>query len=169
MAREDFSVARLAHRAGQIDNGQELFGSYTPQPESVIPNGFLALAEFDKAENGGNGDGVIDSNDAVFSKLRLWIDWNHDGVSTTNEIYSLADYDIKSLGLEYRESQRKDQFGNGYRFRAKVVFGEASQSKQVWAYDIYFLTSTQQVAHDVIKNSWKSVAMIVSPRNRNSS
>ena len=52
-----------------IDNGRELFGSATPQhylTPGETKHGFRALAIFDEAENGGNGNGQIDERDGVF-------------------------------------------------------------------------------------------------------
>jgi hypothetical protein len=123
---------------GTIDSGTELFGNYTQQPSSPDPNGFLALAEFDLPANGGNDDGVIDSRDAVYQNLLLWIDENHDGISQPNELHSLPELGILSIALSYRESQRTDQFGNEFLDRAAVNPDSVSQPKDGrWAYDVF--------------------------------
>jgi hypothetical protein len=108
---------------GLVHNGKELFGNFTPQPPAETPNGFAALALYDQTDHGGNGDGVIDEKDQIFSSLRLWIDENHDGICQTNELHSLADLGVFSINLNYSLSRRTDQFGNVFRYRAKVNSG----------------------------------------------
>jgi hypothetical protein len=121
---------------GTIDNGQELFGDLTPQPASPGKNGFLALAEFDRPQKGGNGDGVIDKNDAVFQQLRLWQDKNHNGLSEPSELHRLQNLGIEVLELEYKISKQTDEYGNEFKYRAKVK--DTNKGKVArWAWDVF--------------------------------
>lgn len=123
---------------GSIDNGSELFGNVTPQP---IPpageekNGFLALAEYDKPSHGGNGDGVIDDLDTVFTSLWLWRDINHNGVSEALELFSLQALGLKTLEFSYKTSKYVDQYGNRFRYRAKVKDTNGARAGR-WAWDV---------------------------------
>jgi hypothetical protein len=126
---------------GSIDAGRELFGNTTPQPfdHSIAdPNGFIALAEFDKPSSGGNRDGRISQADAIFPSLRLWQDVNHNGTSEAGELHRLRAVGVAFIDLDYKESRRSDSHGNLFKYRAKVRDTRGAQLGR-WAWDVFLL------------------------------
>lgn len=127
---------------GSIDNGKELFGSYTEQPdppEGTEPNGFIALAEFDKPENGGNEDGIIDARDSVYQSLQLWQDTNHNGTSEAGELRPLQSFGVEAINLDYRYSRIVDEFGNQFRYRTRLKLKNRTIDIGAWAWDVFLI------------------------------
>jgi hypothetical protein len=119
-----------------IDDGGELFGDASPQPPGGVPNGFRALAVFDEVQHGGNGDGYISAADSVFALLRLWYDWNHDGVSQGSEMRTLESEGVERISLDYLETSRRDKYGNEFKFQGKAIHVNG-RHLPIW--DVYFL------------------------------
>src|SRR5207302_10071752 len=44
--------------------------------------------------------------------------------------------DIESISLDYKESRRKDRYGNAFRFRARVMDVKQSHVGR-WAWDVF--------------------------------
>lgn len=126
--------------SGTIDDAGELFGNHTRlQDGSFAANGYLALAQYDEPVNGGNANGVIDPGDAVFSRLRIWTDWNHNGRTDPGELQTLAEVGIVSIDLDYQYSQKQDRYGNQFLLRGRAVRDSADHTRDIRIYDVYFV------------------------------
>jgi hypothetical protein len=126
----EYMFLALPNSSGQIVGIDQLFGNNTLGPDGKFAaNGFAALAKYDL-----NGDGMIDSNDAIFSQLRLWSDVNKDGVAQASELASLQSYGITSINLNYNPRfKEQDQYGNQFRYSSSVVQkGNARMIFDIW-------------------------------------
>jgi hypothetical protein len=137
---------------GVIDSGEELFGNRTPAfPDRAEPraaNGFEALLIAEgPSYGGGNADRVIDARDAVFSRLRLWFDRNHNGRTEKGELVSLPDAGILSVSTEYKEIGKRDAYGNVFKLAGKAtVRTPDGQSLERRIYDVYLTVWQPDVA-----------------------
>lgn len=124
---------------GQIDNGAELFGrGILLQSGLKASHGFEELAQYDELMLGGNNDGVIDSQDSIWSSLSLWLDSNADGNSTHDELSLLADSDITALNLDAKENGRRDHAGNLLRFWSWATSSKTEKNNKFRMIDVYF-------------------------------
>lgn len=145
-----------------IDDGSELFGDGSTQVDSNDPNGFAALAYYDLESQGGNGDGVIDARDSVWSQLRLWQDRDHDAFSASYELMTLDEAGVHSFSLAATRSMHRDEHGNEFRYHGTIVADAPVSSvvSDVWlqqapipipfrAFDTYLLYTCWAWAYSV--------------------
>ncbi len=128
---------------GAIDSGAELFGSRTPAYADTLEprteNGFDALLMAEgPSYGGGMPDRVIDARDAIYARLRLWFDRNHNGQTDEGELVRLAEAGILSVDSRYKESGRRDEFGNRFHLKGSATFaGPSGQPVPRTVYDVF--------------------------------
>lgn len=95
------------NKSGKIDNGRKVFGTYMIIEGKPAPGGILTLKRFDK-----NNDNKIDKKDKIFSQLLVWHDFNGDGHSASDELFTLQEMGIKAILLAYKDIKKIDNNGN---------------------------------------------------------
>jgi hypothetical protein len=123
---------------GRIDDGTELFGNYTPgyanRRDVTTANGFEALRFLETPSYGHSApDGTIDERDAPFSRLLLWRDRNHNGISEPEELEPLGASGLQAIHTEYKTSRKRDRHDNEFRQRAKGVWSDG----EYFIYDVW--------------------------------
>src|SRR3546814_14458490 len=128
---DDGFLVRDLNQDGAITTGLEMFGSNTRlQDGTTAEHGFAALRELDS-----NQDGVIDSQDAAFSELKIWRDANDNGRTDIGELLSLSEAGIASLHTQWSESTFIDSNGQAHRQTGSVPqIGKASVRERVGHY-----------------------------------
>lgn len=139
----NFMFLTRPNSQGKVNGIQELFGDNTKGPDGLYSsNGFKALAKFDGTSGDGKRlvnipDGYIDKDDAIFNELRLWKDANLDGISQDSELFSLSQFNIDFLDLNYDPHFfERDAIGNEIRYKsvAKRKNGEFLIIFDIWFY-----------------------------------
>ncbi|MBU1358777.1 MAG: hypothetical protein KKC85_22210 [Gammaproteobacteria bacterium] len=120
---------------GNIDSGRELFGDNTLNESTLDPNdryanGYEALAALDL-----NADGKIDSAETAFTQLRIWQDANQNGYSEAEELKTLADLGITSIGVVGTESDINLGNGNTMPLAATFIGAEGDDVLAGGSYD----------------------------------
>ena len=130
----DALLVRDLNGDGQINNGTELFGTATQLSNGQrAGDGFTALAQLD-----GNGDGLVDSHDASFATLRLWMDANSNGVTDAGELHTLGEMGVASLNLGATAGTELDQ-GNLLGLVSSYTRTDGSTADMV---DVWFAKDT---------------------------
>jgi hypothetical protein len=128
---DDAWLAMDRNGNGVIDDGSELFGNQTPAypgtRDVTTPNGFEALKFLESPAYGTSvGDGVLNANDAMFGRLLLWTDRNHNGISEPDELQPVADAGVSAIGTDYKLKRRVDRHGNQFRQKGRILWSDGA-------------------------------------------
>lgn len=122
----------LPNANGEVKGINELFGDNTKGPDGKFAaNGYAALAKYDD-----NRDGYITKDDAIFTRLRMWQDRSLDGVSSSEELFTLNELGVSVIDLRFDKGFREiDAFGNETRMKSVI---RTTDGKLHLLFDLWF-------------------------------
>jgi hypothetical protein len=140
---DKFAFVVLPDANGMVNGVNQMFGDRTRGPDGNFSlNGYEALAKWDgrsvagTAAQGSLSDGVIDANDPVYEKLRLWLDHNRNGISDADELYPLDQFHIKLFDLNYDPRYlERDKYGNQIRYKSVA---QTQDGRLLTMFDLWF-------------------------------
>lgn len=139
---EDGFLALDINGNGIIDNGGELFGDqFVMHDGNISETGFEALSSLDE-----NYDGIIDENDAVFEKLCVWIDSNHNGNTDENELKTLTESGIVSIDLNYVSDGTVNVETGTMEAESSFVTLNTGDKKKIS--EFWFIVNSADTTHD---------------------
>jgi hypothetical protein len=113
---------------GRITSGLELIGDHTSPGAANGPHALAQLATPARKA-------LLESDDPLLSRIQLWRDANHDGISEPAELRA-AGHELSTIGLGFERHRRIDSHGNRSRFRGFVhVRTAAGQNRATTAQD----------------------------------
>ncbi|HEY0144485.1 MAG TPA: hypothetical protein VGF48_26615 [Thermoanaerobaculia bacterium] len=123
----------------RVDGGHELLGVGTVLPDGTkAPNGFEALRVYDRLAEGGNADGEISVDDAVWGRLRIWVDRNSDGLSQPTETGPIHRFGVTSISLVYVIYGQPEANGNVRLFRSTYTRRVGGIVREAAIEDVFF-------------------------------
>ena len=135
-ADSNTGILAIADANGKVTNISQLFSPYFGGSagnnggvgSALFTNGFTALAAQDT-----NHDGMINSSDAIWSQLRVWVDGNHDANVGLGELKTLSQLGITQINVSHTPSEA---YNNGNRISATGSFVRNGQTVQMADVDL---------------------------------
>ncbi|ACZ12029.1 calcium-binding protein [Sulfurospirillum deleyianum] len=136
---------------GVVTNGAELFGNNTKLANGTLAkDGFAALSQYDL-----NHDNIIDTKDSIYAHLKVWMDTNSDGISTSDELKTLQELNITSINLNAKETSTSEAYNT---ISETSTFTQNGQTKTI--NDVWFYQNKSDTTYDYTTPIKESVAAL---------
>lgn len=121
---------------GQVNDGRKFFGNHTLGGDPLNETGFAALAREDT-----NHDGLIDAQDDIWPRLRVWRDLYTDGHFRRGPLVTLESLGITALELKPQEVDRSLRGFNFLRFSGAFLKADGTRGQLA---EVYFQEQPSQ-------------------------